>query len=272
MRFHASVTAEAVCWMRAADAFRRRPLLLDPVARRFLSPLSRALVAVRVPALGRLANFVVGRHVFMDAALADRPDRSQVVLVGAGYDARPWRLGLERCLVVDHPATLARRARKGPSGDGIHVPVDLSREPLDPALEAHGHDPARPTAWVWEGVSMYLPQVAIQATLDTFAARSAPGSQLLMDFWHPVDGAGLGDGVARLAPAALQLLGEPIRYGLHPGDTGAVLARHGFQLVEHGTAEVLQARFGRRFDPSMHVVHGVFGGSYQPRRRDSSVR
>ncbi len=257
MRFHASLTAEAVCWMRAAEAQRRRPLLDDPVARRFLSAPTRALLAARVPAVGGLASFVVGRHVFMDQAIRQRKTGAQVVIVGAGYDGRPWRLRLEDCLVVDHPATLARRARKAPPGDGTHVAVDLAREPLGPALDAHRHDPCRPTVWIWEGVSMYLPQAAVAATLDGFAARSAPGSQLLADFWHAVDGESVRDGLWRLSASALHLVGEPVRYGLHPGDAGAVLGRHGFRVVEHGTAEVLAARYGRRFDRSMHVVHAV---------------
>ncbi len=108
---------------------------------------------------------------------------------------------------------------------------------------------------------MYLPQGAVRATLDAFAERSAPGSMLLMDFWHPVDGDGVADGLSRASASALQLVGEPIRYGLHPGDTEAVLGRHGFQLVDHGTAEALRDRFDRRFDRSMHVVHAALRSS-----------
>ncbi len=247
--------------MRAGEGLRAEPLLRDDVARRFLSPGARSLLNLGVRPFGGLANFVVGRHVFMDEALARRPEGAQVVLVGAGYDARPWRLPLDDCLVVDHPATLRRRIRKGPPGDGRHVAVDLATASLADALEAHGHDPSRPTCWVWEGVSMYLPQSSVRTTLDVFAERSAPGSMLLMDFWHAVDGDGLVDGLSRGAASALQVVGEPIRYGLHPGDTAAVLGRHGLDVVEHGTAEVLACRFGRRFDRSMHVVHAAWGAA-----------
>ena len=202
---------------------------------------------------------MVARHAFIDDVVTRFPE-AQLVLVGAGFDTRPWRMPRDRCWVVDHPATLMRRAQLGPAGDGRQVALDLGTDSLADALSTHGHQAEEPTVWVWEGVSMYLGQASVQHTLQVLAGRSARGSQLLMDFWHSVDGDGWNASASRVAALSLQAIGEPIRYGLHPADVQAVLGQHGWSVVGHGTAGRLREQFGRRCDPSMHVVHAQWDG------------
>ena len=50
---------------------------------------------------------------------------------------------------------------------------------------AAGHDPARATTWIWEGVVMYLTRADIEATLAVVARRSAPGSRLVVLYLSP---------------------------------------------------------------------------------------
>src|SRR5207253_10743350 len=115
---------------------------------------------------------------------------SQLVILGAGLDGRAWRLSSlsnARVFEVDHPDTQAyKRERLGalkPAAKQVDfVPVDFEADSLEASLLRAGHDAAAPTAWVWEGVVMYLTPEAVRSTLKAIAARSAPGSTLIVNY------------------------------------------------------------------------------------------
>ena len=85
------------------------------------------------------------------------------------------------------------------------MPVDFTRDRLDDALAAAGHDPARPTTWIWEGVVMYLERADIEATLGVIQRRSAPGSHLVVQY---IDRRSL---LLPLIAVLLRRVGEPLR-------------------------------------------------------------
>ena len=114
---------------------------------------------------------------------------AQLVLLGAGFDARAARLAETldgaRVFEVDHPATQAlKRSRFG----DLHVtfvPWNFERDAmstLGARLAALGHDPSRPTLTIWEGVTMYLTEPAIADTVAAVRGWSAPGSQLCFSY------------------------------------------------------------------------------------------
>ena len=88
----------------------------------------------------------------------------QVVILGAGLDGRAWRMPELRDVTVfevDHPDSQREKAARAAAllrvaREVRFVPVDFTRDRLDEPLAAAGHDPARPTTWIWEGVVMYL--------------------------------------------------------------------------------------------------------------------
>ncbi|KAG2494050.1 hypothetical protein HYH03_007694 [Edaphochlamys debaryana] len=118
----------------------------------------------------------------------------QLVLVGAGLDARAWRLPLApsagsgspfRVYELDSGSTEALKARiLGPPGPGVErvfVQSDLGRpDEAMAALASAGHDPARPSAWVAEGLIGYLSAEAGNALLRLLRSASPPGSLLLV--------------------------------------------------------------------------------------------
>ena len=54
------------------------------------------------------------------------------------------------------------------------VPVDFEVDYLDDALIAAGFDPKAPAFFSWLGVTCYLTEEAIAATVDQIAARLSP--------------------------------------------------------------------------------------------------
>ncbi|HEX4681459.1 MAG TPA: class I SAM-dependent methyltransferase, partial [Gemmatimonadaceae bacterium] len=197
-----SRTAHFVALGRAlADAgFSHIENFHDPTARAFLSDratrsLAKAERAARAGKprftleIARVRGDLIGlRTSAIDAALRDAIARGtrQLVILGAGYDGRAWRmpeLAGVHVFEVDHPATQGeKRARvtemAATPATVTFVPIDFERESLAGVLDRAQHDPASPTCWIWEGVVMYLTRDAMRSTLADVARRSAPGSTL----------------------------------------------------------------------------------------------
>jgi methyltransferase (TIGR00027 family) len=185
------------------------------------------------------AEVMVPRTVAIDDAVRAGV-ASQVVILGAGLDARAWRmteLAAIDVFEVDHPASQRdKRARVGElpalAGSLRYVPVDFTRDRLDAALAAAGHEPSRPTTWVWEGVVPYLRRADVAATVAVLAEQSAPGSRLVVNYSTPMLSAVAGRLVARamsgLARRPSLWRGEPRRSSWTPKSMADLLAAHGF--------------------------------------------
>ena len=216
------------------------PRVRDPHAAALVPSRVRPLVEAGmrsrlVREAARVASGGVVDHVALRTATIDEALREavaagcgQVVVLGAGLDARAWRLALGvPFFEVDHPDTQRRKAQRAPTeGAPRYVAVDFATTRVADALEAAGHDATVPTAWVWEGVTMYLPDVAVRDTLAQLGERSAPGSRLVISYLAE-------DGVP-LAPAVRlgfrMLFGEPLEARYRPAEMRALLEGAGFEV------------------------------------------
>jgi O-methyltransferase involved in polyketide biosynthesis len=278
----ASRTAVLVCQGRAAADGRAAPgRFADPVAVRLLRAAERTPVdEVRAgtPPQGwrarttyesvrACAEVVVPRTVAIDEALRARV-AGQLVILGAGLDTRAWRLReLARTDVweVDHPASQrdkrarladAAHAAGGPDGaeraaDGLptmarsvrFTPVDFAVDDLGAALDTAGHDPSAPTTWLWEGVVPYLTRDTVRATLATLAARTAPGSALIVNYQTPSAKAAAGRLLTRVLGSSITS-GEPWRSLWRPQQMAALLAEYGMRVVSDDTLLALVHSIG----------------------------
>lgn len=237
----ASRTAVMVCeWRALAHGRSDVASFADPTALTLLPADARARVE-RVRAVGELARLVVGfdfAQAYMMAARTLAIDESvraatrpQLVILGAGLDGRAHRMPeLHNVAVfeVDHPDTQQeKRARAGSlpqlAGDLRYVSVDFTRDKLAPALAGAGHDPGRPTTWIWEGVVMYLTRQDIEQTLAVIAERSCPGSRLIVLYHSPA-------AVLHVVSFALRMFGEPFRSTLTPAAMATLLGKYGFHV------------------------------------------
>jgi methyltransferase (TIGR00027 family) len=199
------VAAGRALGAREPDESIRNP---DYLAERLLGPEERALVAEQpvvqaleldfaearknIEALSSAIMMII-RTRFIEERLAHaiRDGVTQLVILGAGFDTRAYRLtellkGV-RVFEVDQPSTQEYKKRRVKEA-GIDVPpnltyvaVDFRHDKLGAVLAAAGYDPARKTFFIWEGVTMYLPEAAVEETLR-WVAGQAPGSTIIFDF------------------------------------------------------------------------------------------
>ena len=110
----------------------------------------------------------------------------QIVILAAGLDTRAYRLPLPAGALVyelDQSPVIDFKTRTLADLGAMPVPthrpigVDL-RDDWPAALRAAGFDPARPTAWLAEGLLIYLPPEAQDRLLDNITELSAPGSRI----------------------------------------------------------------------------------------------
>ncbi len=184
------------------------------------------------------------------------PTVDQVVILGAGYDTRSYRLGcLSRCAVfeVDHPdtqlakvAAIPRTHSERPSRVSF-VPVDFEVDDLAESLRTAGFSAARSSLFLWEGVTQYLSEQAVDATLATVKSLGNSGSVLVFTY---VDKAVIDGGLRRFPEAekwlrGVQKRGEPWKFGISPASLSLFLDARGFELIEDvSTAEAGERYFG----------------------------
>jgi methyltransferase (TIGR00027 family) len=226
-------------------------VLLNEKGKRSLAKIERATRdgkrSMRLEMARGMADIIALRTAAIDQAVRDAiaGGAKQVVILGAGYDGRAWRmkeLAGVRVFEVDHPATQGdKRAHVSelPPAIGIasFVAIDFERESLDTVLESAGHSRSLPTCWIWEGVVMYLTRDAMRATLASIAGRSAPGSTLIVNY-HTVH----RRFIARLI---FRLIGEPQISAWMPDEMAANFRSVGFRVGEDSGMADWNKQFAR---------------------------
>jgi methyltransferase (TIGR00027 family) len=129
---------------------------------------------------------MVVRTKFFDDYLVASTDTGvrQVVILASGLDARAYRLPWPDGTVVyeiDQPQVIEFKTQTlagigaQPTATRRTVAVDL-RDDWPAALASAGFDPAAPTAWLAEGLLIYLPPEAQDRLFDQITAQSVVGS------------------------------------------------------------------------------------------------
>lgn len=199
---------------------------------------------------------ILARARFIEDMVADQIARGvdQYVILGAGLDTfaqrRPALAAQLRVFEVDRPGPQAwKRARLIALGLGIPphlrlVPVDFEAgDAWWARLATAGFDGARPAIVASTGVSMYLTEDAITATLRQIATL-APGSTFVMSFLLPIELADpeVRPGMARAAEGA-RASGTPFLSFFTPPAMLALARAAGLRQVEHVSADALAARY-----------------------------
>jgi methyltransferase (TIGR00027 family) len=276
-----SRTAMVVALWRARESLRSAAsrLFEDDLAQGFLGLRFRVALRVsRVPLVGSLVPWslidghwtgsrgtVSVRTRYIDDALiaALRSGVEQVVILGAGFDSRAYRIpGVDRARVfeVDHPVTqvekkkvVARRLGALPPHVEF-VPIDFSTHTLDGAMPPAGFRTTARTFFICEGVTHYLSDADVDTLFCYVAQSAAAGSEMVFTYIHRA----ILDGTATLAGASRTLAtvrrsGEPYTFGFDPAGLPQYLAARGLVLIEDLGADEYRARYlsplGRGHEP-----------------------
>jgi len=194
------LTALAVALARAAETRRPDALFNDPLAEQFIATVGDRLpwAAERKqpsPEASRrwasFAGYIAVRTRFFDDYFREAATNGcrQMVVLGAGLDARAFRLDwpdATRLFEVDTHDMIAFKeqviARSGaqPQCERISVAADL-REDWATAMRRAGFHRDEQTAWLAEGLLIYLTQDAADGLMQRLSALSADGSRLALE-------------------------------------------------------------------------------------------
>lgn len=257
-------TATAVAASRAVAAQGPDALLDDP----FAEPLVRAVGVdsfVKIvdgeafvdddPYLNRktMSEQIAVRTRFFDDFFiaASEAGIRQAVILAAGLDTRGYRLDWADGTVVfeiDQPEVIAFKTTTldglgaAPKTTRKTVAVDL-RDDWPAALRSAGFDPGRPTAWIAEGLLVYLPPDAQDRLLDNVTALSAPGSQLATEHMDmksmPKDWTTKLDKRSRRAGSNIKL--SELFYSGDRNSARDYLSTHGWRVKTLSTTEAFAA-------------------------------
>lgn len=284
-----SQTARMMALYRAMETRRPRSrrLFSDPYAIRFLDkgyqlacrlssfpPAEKLLYRIiqkRIP--GALASGLA-RTRYIDDLLEQtiRDGARQVIILGAGFDMRAFRLDCLRqvpVIEIDHPDTARRKLQVirslhvnpnsgsslTPSGHPSpkskttplrpprYLQIDLNGQDLDDFFTTQGIDRTLPTTLIWEGVTNYLQQEAIDKTFSV-AGQFAKGSSVIFTYVNRqvLDNPAAFHGAVRLLQD-LNEIEERWTFGFNPEELTGYLSPFGWQLMEDTGAADYRERY-----------------------------
>ena len=251
-----SRTALGTAYLRAAHQLLdgKPPVLDDPVALRLLgSSAARRILkhAARYSATGAkgLRSHVLLRSRYAEdrLALAVSRDVTQAVFLGAGFDTfslrQPEWASALTIFEVDHPATQGEKHRRMRDADLVLpanarlVAFDFERESLLAGLSRGGVRLDGVTFFSWLGVSMYLREAAVRATLECLASFPA-GSEVVFTFLEPpADDESRRSRFRSFLADRVAAAGEPFLSRFTPSALSALCHECGFSSVGFLSAE-----------------------------------
>jgi len=270
----ASRTALGAAGHRAAhQTLEGGSIFKDPLAQAILGPDADDAIAFSAAKPDRrgLRLFIAMRSRFAeDSALrAIGKGVRQILVLGAGFDTFAYRLNPQVGAAVyelDHPATQREKRRRLETA-GISEPAhvryishDFEREAMTDALRRAGFDPRQETFALWLGVTPYLTEAAVFATLGELAGLPG-GAEVVFDYVNPpeaIKGARFRAHHEELA-ARVAAIGEPLQCAFHTAALHAGARTLGFIDIEDLDRAALFARYlpeakGPKPGPGAHVV------------------
>jgi len=149
-------------------------------------------------AVQRMAHAMAVRTRYFDDFLIEAAATGvrQVVILASGLDSRAYRLAwpdetvvfeVDQRGVIDFKVATLAAIGAQPTAEVRNVGIDL-RDDWPTALRTKGFDADKPTAWIAEGLLIYLPPDAQDRLFDHITALSVNGSRLATEYMPSIDG------------------------------------------------------------------------------------
>jgi methyltransferase (TIGR00027 family) len=200
-------TALFVATARALEAQKPDPLAIDPFAEVFCRAVGGNASDVldgknpehqlKTPDWGdHFVTFQGARTRYFDDYFRRAADAGvrQIVILAAGLDSRAYRLPwpdattifeLDRPQVLDFKREVLAEQGAKSTAERREVAVDL-RDDWPKALQDSGFDAAKPSAWIAEGLLIYLPAAAQQQLFTGIDALASTGSHVAVEDGAPM--------------------------------------------------------------------------------------
>jgi methyltransferase (TIGR00027 family) len=201
------LTALFVATARALEAQKPDPLAVDPFAGIFCRAVGGPAADVldgqnpdhqlKTPDFGEhFVNYQGARTRYFDNYFLQAAEAGvrQVVILAAGLDSRAYRLAwpdgttifeLDRPQVLDFKREVLAEQGATPNAERREIAIDL-REDWPQALRDSGFDASKPSAWIAEGLLIYLPAAAQQHLFTGIDALASSGSHVAVEDGAPM--------------------------------------------------------------------------------------
>ena len=201
-------TALFVATARALEAQKPNPLVVDPYAEIFCRAVGGSWADVldgkepdhqlKTADFGEhFVNFQGARTRYFDNYFRKAVEAGvrQVVILAAGLDSRAYRLDwpaattifeLDRPQVLDFKREVLTAHGDQPRAERREIAVDL-REDWPQALRDSGFDAAKPSAWIAEGLLIYLPADAEEQLFTGIDSMAGHGSHVAVEDGAPLE-------------------------------------------------------------------------------------
>jgi len=200
-------TALFVAIARALEAQKPDPLAVDPFAAIFCHAMGGSAADVldgndpdhqlKTPDFGEhFVTYQGARTRYFDHYLlrAAEAGAQQVAILAAGLDSRAYRLAwpggttifeLDRPQVLDFKREVLAEQGATPRAERREIAIDL-REDWPQALRDSGFDASQPSAWIAEGLLIYLPAAAQQQLFTGIDQMASSGSHVAVEDAAPM--------------------------------------------------------------------------------------
>ncbi|WP_144207485.1 class I SAM-dependent methyltransferase [Mycobacterium tilburgii] len=275
-------TAVMVAAARAVETEQPDPLIRDPYARLLVSNAGAEVlwgamldleVVAKIEAIDKesaariqhIRGYQAVRTHFFDTYFADAVAAGirQVVILASGLDSRAYRLDwpagttvyeIDQPQVLEYKSSTLAESGATPSADRREVAIDL-RDDWPSALRATGFDPTQRTAWLAEGLLIYLPAEA-QDKLFTLITELSPAGSRVSAETAPKHSDERRELMRELFRKVADAIGFEQEYvdvselmycDEHRADVADWLNEHGWRATSQNSVDEME-RMGRRVD------------------------
>lgn len=255
----------------------------DALSRLFLPPKANFFLSfsvIRNFMLKKLHKIVPGGYEYITARtkhfdhlfkVALEENIPQIIFLGAGYDTRAIRfkkfIQHTKIFELDAPTTQQHKKKLLHKNDitipsnTSFVPINFSKENINNVLLKTGYDPSQKSLFIWEGVTMYLPEKAVKETLYFIRNFSGNGSSVAFDYFDNAFIEGKSDSYgAKELIESISKTGEPYLFGIAEGNIEAFLSENGFNVLSHYTPDEFENIY--LYDKNRAFFGKMYGFAY----------
>jgi len=193
------------------------------------------------------------RKRYIDERLVQEVDQNginAIVNLGAGFDTRLYRLPevqhipsweVDQAVNINTKRERLQKVFKEVPNHVKLVPINFLEQEIGDALEEQGYLGEAKTFFIWEAVSQYLDETAVNKTFDFFA-KAPTGSKLAFTYVPKdfITGENLYGAEKFYKQAVKRKLWH---FGFNPNELAAYLKIYGWQLIEDLSYAELNNRY-----------------------------